>query len=81
MGKTFSVVEYSTHYTIRNNKNGVERGIGDGIDTIFDEDGEAYSPGTKEFLEKLEDSLNSNDNEVMEAYFPEFLENKNLKFE
>lgn len=68
--KTFSVIEYTGHYSVRNNQTGQEHVMGDGVDTIHDENGKAELPGTEEFRAKWEEILNDNESETMEAYFP-----------
>lgn len=45
----------------------------DGVDTLFDENDKAMSPGTEGFVEYWEDSLNENREETIEAYFPELI--------
>ena len=46
----------------------------DGVDTLFDEDGKAMSPGTPGFIETWAESLNSDEQSTLEAYFPEHQE-------
>lgn len=70
----FSVIEYSSFFAVRPNPTGDEHPMGDGVDTLFDEEGRALSPGTPGFIEAWEKELNEPDNETMEAYFPEHLE-------
>ncbi len=48
--------------------------MGDGVDTLFNEDMKALSPGMPDFLATWEDALNSNEEETLEAYFPQHLE-------
>lgn len=36
----FTVIEYSSFFAVRHNESGEEHPMGDGVDTIFDEDGE-----------------------------------------
>jgi hypothetical protein len=69
--KLFSVVEYMSFFAVRHNPTGEERPMGDGVDTIFTEDGEALRPGTDGFVEQWEALLNSDPDETLEAYFPE----------
>ncbi len=70
----FSVIEYSSFFAVRHNPSGDEHPMGDGVDTLFDEEGRALSPGTPGFIDTWEKILNEPGNETMEAYFPEHLE-------
>mgnify|MGYP000062265692 CR=1 FL=1 len=45
--------------------------MGDGVDTLFDDDGEALSPGTESFRKSWEEDLNRSAHETLEAYFPD----------
>ena len=72
--KLFSVVEYLSFFAVRHNPTGEERPMGDGVDTIFTEDGEPLTPGTEGFIEQWEALLNSDPDETLEAYFPELLD-------
>jgi hypothetical protein len=74
MPKTFSVIEYSSFFAVRHNSTGDEHPMGDGVDTLFDEDGEALSPGTPDFVQAWEDVLNSDERSTLEAYFPQHVE-------
>jgi len=47
----------------------VTRGMGDGVDQVFDKDDNAISPGTPEFWDALIDDIVGNVPEVLEAYF------------
>lgn len=67
--KTFSVIEYGSFYAIRHNQSGEERHMGDGVDTLFNQRGEAYSPGTKTFIRRWEKSLNTSESETYDTYF------------
>ncbi len=71
--RLFSVVEYMSFFAVRHNPTGEERRMGDGVDTIFTEDGEPLSPGTEGFVEQWEAVLNSSPDETLEAYFPELV--------
>lgn len=67
----FSVIEYSSFFAVRHNPSGEEHPMGDGVDTLFDQEtGKALIPGTAGFIEKWEKSLNANEGETLEAYFP-----------
>lgn len=71
--RLFGVVEYMSFFAVRHNPTGEERPMGDGVDTIFTDDGEALSPGTEGFVERWEAVLNSAPDETLEAYFPELV--------
>jgi hypothetical protein len=71
MSKTFSVIEYSSFFAVRHNPTGKEHPMGDGVDTLFDEDGKALVPGTLGFVEAWEAALNADQQATLEAYFPE----------
>jgi len=68
---TFSVIEYASFYAVRHNPTGQEHAMGDGVDTLFDDDGEALSPGTESFRKSWEEDLNRSAHETLEAYFPD----------
>ena len=72
--KLFSVIEYMSFFAVRHNPTGEEHPMGDGVDTLFDKDDHALSPGTEGFVEKWEEALNSPGNETMEAYFPHLVD-------
>ena len=57
MSKTFTVIEYSSFFAVRHNPSGDEHPMGDGVDTLFDEDGMALMPGTPGFIETWEEVL------------------------
>lgn len=68
----FTIIEHATHYTIRLNRNGMEKPMGDGTDTDwYDEHGNILDVGTPEFLAAWETSLNDYPDDIMEAYFPD----------
>ena len=71
MNRLFSVIEYSSFFAVRHNPSGDEHPMGDGVDTLFDEDGNALSPGEEDFVDTWEDILNANSDETLEAYFPD----------
>lgn len=73
--KLFSVKEYFSFFAVRHNPSGEERCMGDGVDSLFDSEGESLKPGTPGFVEAWEDSLNADTTSVMEAYFPELVSN------
>ena len=65
----FSVVEYSSYYAVQDNDSGKEHVMGDGVDTLFDAEGKAISPGTENFRVMWEMMLNEDENETERAYF------------
>lgn len=69
--KTFSVIEYHSFFAVRHNATGLERGMGDGVDTLMTPTGKAMSPGSKSFMKTWERWLNTDASETLEAYFPE----------
>ncbi len=71
MSKTFTVIEYSSFFALRYNPSGDEHPMGDGVDTLFDEDGKALMPGAPDFAEVWEEVLNANAQTTLEAYFPQ----------
>ncbi len=75
MQKTFTVIEYSSFYAVRHNPSGDEYPMGDGVDTLFDEDGRALVPGTPGFIEIWEEVLNADEQTTLDAYFPQHVEN------
>lgn len=70
----FSVVEYSSFFAVRHNPSGDEHPMGDGVDTLFDENDEPLSPGDDDFVETWEAALNSDPDETLAAYFPDRLD-------
>lgn len=70
-GPLFSVIEYSTHFVVRHNVTGDEAAMGDGVDTLFDSDDKAISPGSEGFVELWAKSLNDSEGETLAAYFPQ----------
>lgn len=66
----FTVVEYSSFFAVRHNPSGDEHPMGDGVDSLFDDDGHALSPGTPGFVEMWESVLNADENSTLETYFP-----------
>ncbi len=76
MKKTFTVIEYSSFFAVRHNPSGGEHPMGDGVDTLLDEDGKALIPGTPGFIEAWEHVLNADEQGTLEAYFPQHLEDQ-----
>ena len=73
MGR-FEVIEYLSFFAVRDTVTGKEHPMGDGVDTLFDEDGNSFSPGTPGFCERWAELLNADESETLEAYFPEVYE-------
>lgn len=71
MSQTFTVVEYISFFAVRHNPSGVEHPMGDGVDTLFDEDGTSLVPGSPSFIASWEDVLNADAWTTLEAYFPQ----------
>lgn len=69
--KLFTVVEYSSFFAVGHIPSGDEHPMGDGVDSLFDEDGHALSPGTPGFIETWEQVLNAAEQCTLEANFPE----------
>jgi len=74
MTKLFTVIEYTSFFCVRHIPSGDEHPMGDGVDTLFDEDGRALVPGTPGFIEIWEAVLNADAQTTLEAYFPHHLE-------
>jgi hypothetical protein len=74
MTKLFAVIEYSSFFAVRHNPSGDEHPMGDGVDTLFDEEGQALQPGTPGFVQAWEDVLNADEFSTLEAYFSQHLE-------
>jgi hypothetical protein len=70
MGR-FQVVEYSSHFSVRDTLTGQEASMGDGVDTLFDADGKPLTPGTPGFVEAWAEALNESEDETLAAYFPD----------
>ena len=70
MGR-FQVMEYLSHFAVRDLVTGQERPMGDGVDVLFDDEGDGISPGTPGFCDLWAEVLNTDQSEVLEAYFPE----------
>ncbi len=69
--RIFHVVEYSSFYAVRHVPTGTESPMGDGVDTLFTDDGAPYVSGTPELVEAWEDMLNGDVLDTYEAYFPD----------
>lgn len=75
MNRLFSVIEYRSFFAVRHNPSGNEHPMGDGVDTLFDEDGHALIPGTPGFIEAWEAALNADPDDTLRAYFPHHADN------
>lgn len=71
--KMFRVIEWSSGFEVQHIQSGKTHWMGDGVDTLFDENDKAMSPGTEGFIEYWENSLNENSEETLEAYFPDLV--------
>ena len=71
MKRLFDVIEYSSFFAVRHNPSGEEHPMSDGVDALFDEDGQALVPGTPGFTEAWADALNADEQETLAAYFPD----------
>jgi hypothetical protein len=71
MQRLFDVIEYSSFFAVRHNPSGDEHPMGDGVDTLFDDDCRALIPGTPGFIEIWTDVLNGDEQTTLEAYFPQ----------
>jgi hypothetical protein len=69
----FTVIEYSSFFAVRHTPTGDEMPMGDGVDTLFDADGKALSPGSPGFVELWTKLLNESEGETYDAYFPELV--------
>ena len=67
----FKVNEFSSHFEVEDTISGETAQMGDGVDTLFDDDDHPISPGTEGFAEMWADVLNADESETLEAYFPE----------
>lgn len=76
--RMFSVIEYSSFFAVRHNPTTQERPMGDGVDALFDDEFHALSPGDDGFREEWENRLNEDEQDTLEAYFPEIAENESL---
>lgn len=47
--------------------------MGDGVNALFSEDGQALVPGTPQFIEKWERVLNEDEATTLNAYFPQHI--------
>lgn len=76
MKRLFDVIEYSSFFAVRHNPSGDEHPMSDGVDALFNEDGKALVPGTPGFAETWAEALNTDEQAILEAYFPHHLEER-----
>jgi hypothetical protein len=69
--RRFGVVEYQSGYEVTDDWTGRSHWLGDGVDMLFDAEGEPLVPGTEHFLEALDAQMNADPEETLAAYFPE----------
>jgi hypothetical protein len=65
----FQPIEAVNGYQVYDRKTDTTRGVGDGVDMFFGEDGEAVSPGTPEFWAHFTRWLIVDEETIAEAYF------------
>jgi len=70
MGR-FQVIEYVSHFAIHDTQTGQDRPLGDGVDTLFDDEGTPISPGTPRFCQRWAEALNTDESETLAAFFSE----------
>jgi len=70
MGR-FVVIEYLSHFSVRDTHTGQERPMSDGVDVLIDHDGTPFSPGMPGFAEAWAEALNADESETLQAYFTE----------
>ena len=67
----FRVREWFSGYDVLDTVTDESAWMSDGVDVLFDEDGESIMCGTEEFRQLWENALNEYPDETLEAYFPE----------
>lgn len=70
----FAVIEHFNGFSVRHLPSGEEHWLSDGVDCVFDEEGEPICPGEPDFTAEWSESMNSPASETLEAYFPQFME-------
>ncbi len=70
----FKVVETISDFQIESKKTGKVAGMGDMVGTYYTNEGKLVHVGTEEFYQMLQDDLTCNQDQYMEAFFPEELE-------
>ena len=76
MRPLFDVISYTSFYAVQHNPSGDQHPLGDGVDSVFDEEGNALVPGTPGFIPAWADALNSDPQETLEAYSPQHVERR-----
>lgn len=71
MRNRFKVIEYSSGYAVRDTETGNEQWMSDGVDVLSTKTGKSMRPGSEYFRKAWEKSLNQNQAETAEAYFPD----------
>lgn len=66
----FRVNEYAHGIELEHVPTGETHWLGDGVDTLFAEDGQAWTPGSPGFREAWEFIFNDDSSQTYEAYFP-----------
>lgn len=66
----FKVVEHFNGFALVDTQTGEEAWMGDGVDTLFDDEGVALRPGTPGFTFRWECELNGDWAMTLAAYFP-----------
>jgi hypothetical protein len=64
----FKVIEYVSHYAVRDTTTGKEAEMGDGVATLTTPSGKSMQCGTEHFRRTWEKQLNANPSETAEAY-------------
>jgi hypothetical protein len=67
----FRVIEYSSGFAVQDTETGREVWMGDGVDTLFTRTGKAMRPGSEHFRRTWERILNDDEDETLQAYFPQ----------
>lgn len=67
----FVVIEYLSFFAVRDTHTGHERPLGNGVDSLFDAEGTAISPGSPGFCQAWSKVLNTDEGETLAAYFSE----------
>lgn len=70
MGR-FIVIEYLSHFVVRDTQTGQERPMGDGVDVLIDAEGTAILPGSPGFCLAWAEALNADEGETLAAHFTE----------
>ncbi len=73
----FECVEHSSGFNVTDRITGESHGMSDGVDVDFGTEDSPLTVGMEGFREAWEASLNENQDETLEAYFPEQFEREN----